>query len=239
MFQHAEEGCQQESCHFCCFEAWCPRAVCGCFWRVDASSEASFWTWAASTQAPVVLSAAGLRDKVKTLPSCRGHKFLRSGTFDRVADLVLVGSLASDFDGPEVLYARLHGSRLVTPAWFQGCDKQEEVCFRSAMAHGKHMILWVRATFSNEFPDHMKVLQAGANHSPSMKGGRPCFEIQEGEMPASVRTPTLTHQLVGAAFQPARPERAKPPWTFQDLLRACTLVWETVDSRGESSSIQC
>ena len=146
-------------------------------------------------QAPVVLPAKGLRDKVKTLQSCDGHKFLRSGTFDRVADLVLVWEFS--FRGPDALYARLQGSGFVTLAWFQRCGKQEEVCFRSAMAHGKHMMLSVHATFSSEFPDHLKVLKACANHTPSMNGGRPRFEIQEGEMPTSVRTPTLTHQLVG------------------------------------------
>ena len=159
-------------------------------------------------------------------------------------DIVVVPDIRLNFDAPIALAARLLGARLVDPHWFT-CDREDkidhEICFRSAVQYISHVIIHLHPSFVESHRKHATVLSECAALSPALSNGRPRFEVLCSSMPQSVAKPTLTYEVRGENYQHPEPEAGSASsarksgklWVLQDLLKFCTLVW---DSREPSSS---
>ena len=167
-----------------------------------------------------------------------------SEDFAKICDIVVVPDIRVHFEDPAGLGARLVGARLVDPQWFQ-CEgeskKDHEICFRSALNCVSHVIIYLHPSFREEYTKHANVLSTLAAFSPALASGRPCFEVLCSSMPEAVKTPTLTYEVRGDNSQhPQRQvgtegsRKSGKPWFLKDLLRFCTLVWDSHESCGAS-----
>ena len=188
-----------------------------------------------------VLLAAGLKLKVKL--DSQKYRRRKDGNYAKATDLVVVPYFPRDCDGPEGLFARLHGSRLVSAAWFEDPAKQHEfLAFRSYMKEGKAVCLYVHSTFESEHPVHTDVLMKATALSPALKDKRPRFEVLKMDLPVHVPRPSSTFMLVGSSY--ARPADAgadgHPPakmlWRMKDFLHATTLVYSHETTAASRSS---
>ncbi|CAE7401950.1 unnamed protein product [Symbiodinium sp. CCMP2592] len=162
-------------------------------------------------------------------------QFRQAKTFRNSCDVVLVPDVHRNFTDPEALFARLVGARLVDSRWLAG-DSEGEICFRSVMQN-KHLILYIHGSFAQQHARHAIVLEAAGQMSPSMRDGKPRFDVRSGDRPEKISKPTLTYALVGdveaATSQQKKNNRI---WHLADLMTACTLVWDPPASENTSAS---
>ena len=190
-----------------------------------------------------ILFAPGLNPQ-RRLDSAK-YRRRKDGNYAQSTDMVVVSNLHLHFESPEGLFARLHGSCLLSKASLDDPEKhaEERVAFRSFLTQGRPVCVCVHDSFQSQYPAHTDVLVKAADVSPTMSDGkRPRFEVHRLDSAGTVPRATARNRLlVGDSYErpPAEESTADNVkmvvWQMTDLFRTVTLAYASSSSSAAAS----